>query len=101
MTGAETRASRLLRAPQQGTPSENADQCDELFQNGKTHGNRSRSRFLLLLESVDDSVDRIIEQVSSFLTRGCEIRRSVAMAKVERSPTPSISACHMRCYIAD
>ena len=57
-----------------------ADKCDKLFQAGKTHCNRCRSRFLLLLECPDDGVDRIIEQAGSFLTRGYEIRRSVAMA---------------------
>ena len=101
MTGAETRASRLLRAPQQGTPSENVDKCEELFQESKTYCNRCRCRFLLLFECVDDGVDRVIEQAGSFLTRGYEIRRSVAMALAERSLTPLISACQMRCYISD
>ena len=80
MTGAETRASRSLRAPQRGMPSENADKYDELFRKGKTYSNRCRSVSLLLLKCADDGVDRIIEQAGSILTRGYKIRRSVAIA---------------------
>lgn len=73
MSGVETRASRSLRTPQQEMPSEDVDQYDGLFQVSRTHGNGRGGRFQLLLKCTNDSVDRITEQASGFLTTGHEI----------------------------
>ena len=70
MSGAETRPSRSLITPQQGMPSENGDKYDRLFHElAETHNDRNRRRFYLLLECINDGVDRIVEQTGGFCTK--------------------------------
>lgn len=40
----------------------------------ETHSDRRRRKSLLLLECIDDGVDRIVDQSGGFLTREYEIR---------------------------
>ena len=70
-------------------PSEHGDKCDDLlFQEHKTYRNRGRSIFLLLLEGINDGIVGIIEQAGGFFTNKHDIIRSVAMAWINRNPTP-------------
>ena len=48
--------------------SEVAGKCGELYNETEAHSDRHCSRFLLLLECVDDGVDGLAEQAGGFFT---------------------------------
>ena len=78
-----------MKAPQQRMPSEHGDKYDELlFQDHKAYRNRGRSILLLLLVGFNDGIVGIIEQAGGFFTNKHDIIRSVAVAWINRNPTP-------------
>ena len=67
-----------MKTPRQGTPSENRNNVkytESLRELVEAHSNPGLRSFLLLLECVENGVDRVIEQISSLFAKQFRISR--------------------------